>query len=661
MTNMTAKLRSPEPHTARRRNGERGIALITVLFLLIIMTILGLTMIVSVNSDMLINGYYGNSRAAYYAADSGLNVARQYLTNQLQASVSTHKCLGWGPAAAALDAACVAAPLNSVTAPQSALTNLKAAFATFSSGSIYNTGTTLASQPSWPSSFIVQDSSTCTSSFQDAANSPVPTYGTVNGVANLITNYLYSFNYVLCSTGTGSGSTGTGSATQRSVVKEVGVLQLNVNATNLPAPSFAGYGQFVANQQICPGAYLTPGTYTGPSFTNGSWTLGNTGPYIFTNPLMQVGADIGYYVGSNCTQSTSSSFNGISATFQQGLTLGATAKPLPGDSYSQKFAVLDGLGTNTYTTAQMGQYLKDVNGGAYTGSSGVYLPYNSSTGAYGGVNGVGGGIYVEGNAAILLTPGTDTSNNPTQIYTITQGSTVTTVTIDPGKNSTTIVAGTKTTSLSGVPQNLANPLLPAVATPTMLYVDGSITGLTGPGEQQAAIQNNFMVTVAALNNVSITGDLVYATEPVTKSTADTMLLPTTETSNSACPNCFQTLGVFTANGTINLNSPYSDHNIETDGALAAIGSSCPNNSCGFTNTGTINTWNNVGGQIQSNQFVCSIQTANTYYDQRFSQWQNIGFAPPWFPSTSTTGNYVAAAPIDTPTQQRTSWVWIAQQ
>jgi hypothetical protein len=627
---------------------------------MILMTILGLTMVVSVNSDMMINGYYGNSRAAYYAADSGINIARQYLSNQLQSQVYMGACLGWGANAFTPD--CVSAPLNAATAPAAALANLQAAYQALTP---LNSGNAVHS---WPSSFMIQNSATCTSSIQNAPGSPVITPSGPNAIDGRTLNidYKYTFNYVLC-------STGRGAALQRSAVKEVGVLLLDVKSLDLPAPTFAGYGQFVDHQASCPGAFLTPGTYTGPTFTNGTWALGNIGPYIFTNPVLQVQPKIDYYVGSNCTPSTSSTFPGITATFQQGLVLGANAITPPANSYSQKYAVIDGYGATTYTTAQMGQYLKDVNGNAYSGGTGVYLPYSGSN--YGGVGGIGGGIYVEGNASILLTPGTDSATppNPTQIYTITQGSgtcpgsncTVTTVTINSKTKQTTMVSAGKVTGntgqLTGVPQNPANPLIPSVATPTMLYVDGSITGLTGPAEGQAAIQNNFMVSIASSNNISITGDLKYATEPVTLNTADTLLLPQTETQNSTCTNCFQTLGVFTANGTINLNSPYADHNIETDGALAAIGSGCPNNSCGFTNTGNINTWTNVGGQIQSNQFVCTIQTANTFYDQRFTQWANIGFAPPWFPSTSTTGNYTPGTPTKTPTQQRTSWAWVSAQ
>ena len=47
---------------------------------------------------------------------------------------------------------------------------------------------------------------------------------------------------------------------------------------------------------------------------------------------------------------------------------------------------------------------------------------------------------------------------------------------------------------------------------TMLYVNGSITGLSGPGQGQPAIQDGSAVTVTAASNVTITGDILYKTD-----------------------------------------------------------------------------------------------------------------------------------------------------
>src|SRR5208337_4246451 len=44
---------------------------------------LGLAAVLATSSDLLINGYYANYRASFYAADSGLNVARETMANTL--------------------------------------------------------------------------------------------------------------------------------------------------------------------------------------------------------------------------------------------------------------------------------------------------------------------------------------------------------------------------------------------------------------------------------------------------------------------------------------------------------------------------------------------------------------------------------------------------
>ena len=66
---------------------ERGVALVIMLVILSLTIALGLAMYVSANSDLLINGFYRNFHGSFYAADSGLNVARAQLLNQLVGSV----------------------------------------------------------------------------------------------------------------------------------------------------------------------------------------------------------------------------------------------------------------------------------------------------------------------------------------------------------------------------------------------------------------------------------------------------------------------------------------------------------------------------------------------------------------------------------------------
>src|SRR5271167_1065135 len=76
-------VREPRTCRARRRKDEAGVALVITLLLLTVMSILGLAMVLTVGSDMMVNGYYRNYRGSFYAADSGLNIARQVMTNQV--------------------------------------------------------------------------------------------------------------------------------------------------------------------------------------------------------------------------------------------------------------------------------------------------------------------------------------------------------------------------------------------------------------------------------------------------------------------------------------------------------------------------------------------------------------------------------------------------
>src|ERR1043166_3218844 len=66
---------------------ERGVALVIMLLILSLTTALGVAMYVSTNSDLVINGYYRNFNGSFYASDSGLNIARAQLLNQLLGAV----------------------------------------------------------------------------------------------------------------------------------------------------------------------------------------------------------------------------------------------------------------------------------------------------------------------------------------------------------------------------------------------------------------------------------------------------------------------------------------------------------------------------------------------------------------------------------------------
>jgi phage gp45-like len=258
---------------------------------------------------------------------------------------------------------------------------------------------------------------------------------------------------------------------------------------------------------------------------------------------------------------------------------------------------------------------------------------------------LGGGFYVEGAADVELLP--VSTSDTAQQYIITQGSTVTKVTVDPAANSgagTTVIQQGSTTypTLNGVPMNGL-----VSQAQTEVYVDGAVT-IHGPAQGQAAVQDNAMIGITANGNITATADVLYKTEPVTIP-ADTLVPATTNNPMN------QVLGLFTANG--NFNTLTTQTNIEVDASIATVSATesanCSAGKGGQVSSSVINTFNNVGGMIQSCIFPAPITTENTWYDRRFKN--RPGFAPPWFPSTTVTQG--GALPVNTvPTIQRIQWL-----
>jgi hypothetical protein len=183
-----------------------------------------------------------------------------------------------------------------------------------------------------------------------------------------------------------------------------------------------------------------------------------------------------------------------------------------------------------------------------------------------------------------------------------------------------------------------------MGTATMLYVDGDITSLSGPGAGKAGINDGVAVTICATNDVTVTGDVLYKTDPVYMSgTQMDQLIPGGDTG--------QVLGIFTAKGNVNLNNKQSNpNNLEIDASIATISQG---GSGGIVNTGSaINTLTIVGGRIQNTIQNINSTTRNVLFDRRFGK---NGFAPPWFPSTTITPTAGTGQSVAT-TVQRYTWL-----
>jgi len=660
-----------KPTNNRKKNlhSSRGVALVITLLMLLLFTAMTLAMVIATTSDTLINGYYRNYRGSFYAADSGANAARAYLTALIQSNVTTPYVAFTPPIPAGTDASIRSQLINTSTgfgANQSIL------------GSQTN---------SWPASFTVDPTVVNGVSYGNTTLSQqcmgvaytgtgtTPPSCTSPGVPAgnyKITSYTYNYNYSI-------GVIGQAFNGQQNKIVETGYFTFVVPVTTTAGTttSFSGWGTLYDTFGLCSAPWV-PGTMTGAIFSNDSLNFGDPGQtgtstkYVFTGTVGIHDTNAGYFHttargGSDCQASAASSNSAdgttIAPTFTGGWLTGQPSIPLPQDSYNQERSVLNGNGGCVVTPcpavaqSEMG-VLQDVNHNQWPTSgaqpsSGVYLPYSTTT--TGGVTTntfTGGGIFVQGNAAQVTltasTSGSGASKHNLQVVAVKQGSTTTTVTLDLTGNTTTVTNGTTTTTIQGLPENLgATP--PSEA--CMLYVNGNIssnvgssspTGLTGPSSG-AAVQNGSAITVTATGTIDITGSLTYSTEPVSLNAADTAVIPPPT----------NVLGIFTPGGNVELKPTASGQNLEIDASIATV-------SQGGSG-GIQASWNSinqvviVGGRVQNNALDgSSIQNGrNIWFDQRFA---GGGFAPPWFPATTIGTTVTYSATPNPPTATRLSWV-----
>jgi Tfp pilus assembly protein PilX len=738
----SAPASSAMPASGCGRIRDQGIALVLTLLLLFLLSVIGLAAVLSTSSDMLINGYYSNYRGAFYAADSGLTLARQAL-------VTAFDDTGNFPSGTSFS-----------TPPQGAAVQTWGSNVATVIANLYGHGYSVnragPAQTSWQGSFTILPM-TITSS-QSSGTPKTDSLGNPY--------YQYTYTYTLTSVGSALGSETTKVVEQGSVMVNI---YAGAGTTSYPT-SFAAFGAYIGKFDPC-SAPLVQGYLTGPMYAQGEFNFGSGNPgYTFTDPVSNTNSTFSYYTTDrygrqSCTRSGTVPYTGVNTTFNGGYNLGVSSIPVPSNDFSQRWAVLDGKGCGENngnvcgdpttpaptqpTPTEMNALLKDITGTAYPSggaTSGVFLPYSCSGGTC-SLNSNAGGIYVEGNASVVLsTSGTSgqvftvaqtgsgstgspvvtqvgstscntttshgsTSTTCTASYqrqtTTTTPTTYTTVTVDPTANTTTVQAYTSngistvtatgsssctvsgsggcspsapssfsggTTSnstsnsattnlpLTGVPQDLVTTT-PQDA--TMLYVNGDITSLSGPGSG-AAIQNNSMVTVVGNGDITQTGNIVYATRPVT-TVANQIVSGSSPPCCNGDPvdtlipqyqNMNQVLGIFTATGNFILSPSHSGANIETDASIAMISQAgVSDSSIGHMATGnSVGTWTNLGGRIENRAHSVSINTSNVYFDRRFTARQ--GFAPPWFPSTTVSQDEIYSGSAALPQAQppsRTLW------
>src|SRR5262245_9498783 len=204
--------------SGKLRVQERGAALIISLLLLLVLTGMTVAMVLAASSDMLINGYYRNFRGSFYAADSGLTIARQDMVNSVVAAVPNSFSSTTQPIPAGTEATIVTY-INSMY------------------GQDYQSLNQGGAASSWPSKYKLDTTKT---SLTLASCSVVGGSGTCPAPTGAVTGYQYIYNYTLTAFGQSRG-------TEAATIDDSG--SFTVNAALTPSggtkTSFAAWGMFI--------------------------------------------------------------------------------------------------------------------------------------------------------------------------------------------------------------------------------------------------------------------------------------------------------------------------------------------------------------------------------------------------------------------------------
>jgi Tfp pilus assembly protein PilX len=232
--------------SARRR--DRGVALVLTLLLMAFMSLLGFLMMISVSSDLMINGYFRNYRGSFYAADSGLNIARQQLVNQLTSQIPA--TFSSPPIVNPVGSATTA--LNYINTNYGSSTSLNAGQAGQSwAGSFKITSVNFALVGSPTVTQYCTPSPSCSAVPNNYANYALCT--AANVYISDVTACSYTYQYTVTSVGAALGS-------EQATLSENGSVIINIaGVAATTTNSFAIYGCFLDQWPPCSLGWLVPG------------------------------------------------------------------------------------------------------------------------------------------------------------------------------------------------------------------------------------------------------------------------------------------------------------------------------------------------------------------------------------------------------------------
>jgi Domain of unknown function (DUF4900) len=430
--------------------------------------------------------------------------------------------------------------------------------------------------------------------------------------------------------------------------------------------NFAMYALFTDTHTTSGGTpvwFTNTTTFNGPVHTNDEFRFLQFP--TFTSVLESVNSNAWFYNnGTNIERAANSNVSGgvridaplvppdpdpqaaTPATFSRGVPV----IPLPSGPYNQQ-GVAIGLNpgnTSPVTPAQIAAAVPELNGTSPI-PNGIYVPVQDSCQSMPG-DSMGGGIYVEGDLDSL----TLSVSGSTAVYTFTQGTTTTTVTVDRTNNQTTVWSNNwlppstsgscpgaaqppDTRTFTGVPKGYQGP---GNNNGAIIYVDGAINSLSG------TLQQNEETTIATAGDITIQDNILYQNPP-----------------NPSDPNSnpVNLLGLYSSGGNIVVGAS-APNSITIDAVLMAGSTGSPTPSqiyvAGYNTGSPRGTATVLGGLIE--KYYGPFGTVNgqgvqqTGYGRNFTYDTRMsrGFSPPYFP---TTNQFVVTQGSAQMTGVRPSW------
>ncbi len=670
----------------KRNSAEHGMALIASMMCLLLCTGLGVAVLMNSTGEAALSGGYRRNEQAFYAADAGLGIARMTLRNSLNSAIQTAALpIRTNPTYGSRASGTYT--LTTYNRSQMATILQSSSLLSQTGGPIADAKASLATRVNSLSNagFDVDIQLTLESVSDTSAvdvqrvTRNIFNVDVVEDLPSVTASVTGRYRYTITSIGNNAVTTGNPNrAIARAIESGIINVVLNTtiekpNSTGAFERSFSQYGTFL--NRVTQTSVWAAGVFQGKVHTNSRFRHSSSNPVTYMGEVTQVGTTYDY-------NSTAYNVSAIqpNSTPHAGLTVNSSyttvpdALPLPTNVYAQKLAVLNSTGRPDVnfpppdannptvppdpTVAQMKVLLRGANnvappttgsGASETINTGVYLPATTVAGQP-TLN--GGGIYVKGSVDTLaLTKG----SNGAQVYTITQGSNTTTVTITPPTASTsgsTVISGPSgSTTFQGVPIDKTNPVVAEQKPGVALFVDGAINNLRGPAKSgstvAAAIAKDTALTIVSTGDINVTGSITYD-EPVINDSGTAV----TYDNNYVPKNVF---GLFTNTGRVKWtpDTGYTGSNasMSVDVAIVAfneaaiIADSSAQTGGWVTDCNACNssTKINLRGSRTVSRGLSQIndkgQQTNRFFDPRFA---NGNLAPPFFPVTRLS-NTVAAS------------------